>query len=151
VSAFRLRLPYSEHVFTADPRVGLARLRAAAASGELGDLCTRRGIRLLVAFGSAVRGRVPPRDLDVAVAFEPGADRDVIGLTNDLVSLVGTSAVDVMMLDRAGAVARERALVGTVPLFEGEPGVFAGAQIAAMLERMDTAWLRRLDLETMAR
>jgi hypothetical protein len=37
------------------------------------------------------------------------------------------------------------------PLFEAEPGLFATRQMAALTERMDTAWLRRLDLELMAR
>jgi hypothetical protein len=46
-------------------------------------------------------------------------------------------------------VAKERALVAAIPLFEALPGLFAQAQIAAMMERMDTEWLRRLDLELM--
>ena len=45
---------------------------------------------------------------------------------------------------------RERALVGPVVLDESEPGAWAAASTAAMLERMDTEWLRRLDLELLA-
>lgn len=48
-------------------------------------------------------------------------------------------------------MARERALVGGEPLVEQTAGSFARAQLAAIMERMDTAWLRRLDLELMAR
>ncbi|MDP9466742.1 MAG: hypothetical protein M3P31_05835 [Actinomycetota bacterium] len=55
------------------------------------------------------------------------------------------------MLERAGPVARERALVQCVPLYESEPTAYAAAQVAAMGERMDTEWLRALDLETMRR
>ena len=55
-----------------------------------------------------------------------------------------------MVLNRAGPVARERALVGGIPLYEGVSGAFATAQMAAVLERMDTDHLRRLDLELMA-
>ena len=54
-----------------------------------------------------------------------------------------------LVLDRAGPVARERALVGCLALYESESGAYARAQIAAVGERMDTDWLRALDLETM--
>lgn len=135
-----------------DPRTALATLREAAVTGELDRLCARHGIRLLVAFGSAVREEDgPAHDLDVAVAFEPDASPDVVALMDDLSEVAGSGAVDLMDLGRAGPVARERALVATVPLFESEPGAFARAQMAAMLERMDTDWLRRLDLESMSR
>lgn len=135
-----------------NPEAALVRLREAAMAGELDDLCARHGVRLLVAFGSAAHpaGR-PAGDLDLAVAFDRDSPGDVVALIDDLSTVAQTGAVDVMDLDRAGPVARERALVGTVPLFEREPGEFARAQMAAMLERMDTAWLRRLDLEAMSR
>jgi hypothetical protein len=55
-----------------------------------------------------------------------------------------------MHLNRGGPVIRERALVGSVELFESKPGALASAQVAAVLERMDTDWMRRLDLELMA-
>ncbi len=48
-----------------------------------------------------------------------------------------------MVLNRAGPVARERALVGGRPLYQHQPDDFANAQIAAIMERLDTAWLRR--------
>ncbi len=48
-------------------------------------------------------------------------------------------------------MARERALVEVDPLYERSPGDFANAQIAAIMERLDTDWLRRLDLELMSR
>jgi len=47
-------------------------------------------------------------------------------------------------------VLRERALVGSVVLDESEPGAWAAASTAAMVERMDTEWLRRLDLDLLA-
>lgn len=75
---------------------------------------------------------------------------DVLPFLGRLTELAGTSAIDLMDLSAAGPVAREQALVGGVPLIEEGPGSFARAQLAAMLERMDTAWLRRLDLELMA-
>ena len=45
---------------------------------------------------------------------------------------------------------RERALVGSAVLDESEPGAWATASTAAVLERMDTDWLRRLDLDLLA-
>jgi len=64
--------------------------------------------------------------------------------------LADTSVFDLLNLASAGPVAKERSLVGSIPLFEQAPGTLAWAQIAAMMERMDTDWLRRLDLEPMA-
>jgi predicted nucleotidyltransferase len=125
-------------------------LQAAADVGELDELCSRHRLRLLVVFGSSVRDDPRPRDLDIAVATVQGERVDLLALIEDLVALSGVEDVDVLDLDRAGAVARERALVGTVPLYESEPGAFARTQMAAMLERMDTDWLRRLDLSLLA-
>lgn len=42
---------------------------------------------------------------------------------------------------------RERALVGSIILHESEPGVWARASTAAVMERLDPEWLRRLSLE----
>jgi predicted nucleotidyltransferase len=130
-----------------DPRAGLQKLRAAAHSNALSALCRRHAIRLVVVFRSALDDSRVPRDLDVAIAFGPGASADLLSLIEDLVRLTGVEAIDLLDLGRAGPVVRERALVGTLPLYESEPGAFANAQMAAMAERMDTDWLRRLDLE----
>lgn len=134
------------------PSRGLQRLTAAAngANGELARICGEYGVRLLVAFGSVVRDDPAANDLDLAASFV-GPDPNVLGLLDELATVAGTSKLDLMDLGSAGPVARERALVGGLPLYEQEPGTFARMQIAAMLERMDTDWLRRLDLELMAR
>lgn len=133
-----------------DVHAALRRLRSAAGSGELAALCTRHRVRLLVAFGSAVDESARPRDLDIAVAFEREATPDLVGVIDGLMRLAGTEKIDLMHLDRAGPVPRERALVGTLPLFEGQASAFANAQMAAISERMETAPMRRLDLELMA-
>ena len=132
-----------------EPREALSRLRAAADDGRLEDLCRRHGVRVLTVFGSAARPGAVPRDLDVAVGFEPHHRGDVLALLDELSVLTGSDDVDLLVLDRAGPVARERALVQCLPLYESEPTAFATAQVAAMGERMDTEWLRALDLETM--
>ncbi len=134
-----------------DPRTALDRLRAAAADGRLEQLCRRHGVRVLTVFGSAVRPGADPRDLDVAVGFERRHGADLLALLDELTVLTGSDDVDLLVLERAGPVARERALVDCLPLYESEPTAYATLQVAAMGERMDTAWLRALDLETLRR
>ena len=131
-----------------DPRSALRRLQGAARS-ELASVCDQHRVELLVAFGSAARGEGAPRDLDLGVRFAD-SDPDVLGFLDSLGRLADTSVIDLLNLAAAGPVAKERALVGSVLLFEQAPGTLARAQIAAMMERMDTDWLRRLDLELMA-
>lgn len=129
----------------------MQRLRAAADDGRLDELCRRHGVRVLTVFGSAARPDTEPRDVDVAVGFEPSAGGDVLALLDELTVLTGSDELDLMVLAHAGPVARERALVQCLPLYESEPTAYAAAQVAAMGERMDTEWLRALDLETLRR
>ena len=134
------------------PREALARLLGATGDGRLDDLCERRGVALLSAFGSAAAAYDSdvvdePDDLDIGVSF--GGEPDLLGLLDDLVVLTGFDGIDLVPLDGAGPVLRSEALTG-LPLFESVAGAFAQAQMAALAERWDTAWLRRLDLEAMA-
>jgi predicted nucleotidyltransferase len=133
----------------ATPAEGLARLRVAAETGELDGLCRRHRIRVLTVFGSAARDDPAARDLDVGVLLEPNTRIDYLPLIRDL-ELLTEADVDIVHLNGAGPVVRERALVGSVVLDESEPGASASASTAAVLERMDTEWLRRLDLELLA-
>ena len=134
----------------ATPQEGLAALRAAADSGALAELCARHGIRILTVFGSVARAGQSPRDLDIGIMFEPGVAPDHLAAIGDLVDLTGVENVDVAHLNRGGPVIRERALVGSVALYESEPGALAGAQISAIGERIDTDRMRQLDLELLA-
>lgn len=121
---------------------------AAADSGTLGSICERLGVRLLGVFGSAVReGSGAVNDLDVAAGFLEQPDE--IGLIDALVELTGCDVIDLAVLDGAGPVLRAEGLTG-IALYEHEPGVYAVEQMAALGERRDTAWLRRLDLEALA-
>ena len=131
------------------PAEGLARLRDAAGSGELDAFCARHGVRVLTVFGSAGRGETGARDLDVGVLFERGRRPDVLAVAAQLVELTGCE-VDLAHLNRAGPVLRERALVGSIGLFESEAGALATAQAAAIGERIDTDPMRRLDLELLS-
>ncbi|MGH3904798.1 MAG: nucleotidyltransferase family protein [Pseudonocardiaceae bacterium] len=133
------------------PLEGLARLRAAAESGELDAFCARHNVRILTVFGSAARGEPNARDLDVGVMTEPGVTFDALAAVNDLIDIAGSDGVDLAHLNRGGPVLRERALVGSVALFENTPGALTNAQTAAIAQRIETDPMRRLDLELLAR
>ncbi len=134
------------------PPTAFSQLVELERTGALADICRRIGIRLLVVFGSVVdpERAAGARDLDVAVLLDDQAEADLVTVTNLLVDLVHIDEVDVLDLGRAGPVAQEQALVGTAPLYEDEPGLYAAMRDRAMVRRMDTEWLRRLDLELMA-
>lgn len=127
------------------------RLETAAESGSLATLCRRHGIDLMVLFGSLARGESDPADVDVAIAAGPQIRLDLLRLLQDLYELTEYEDFDVIDLDRAGPIAKERALVGARVLYQGSPGAFANRQIAAVLERIDTADMRLIELELMAR
>lgn len=132
---------------TTDPVEALRRLRSAAHDDTLDRLAERFGLRLLVAFGSATSSETSVDDLDLGyVASRPV---DQLGLLAALYELTGYDGVDLVDLDRAGIVLRAEALCG-VPLYESQPGLFATAQTDAVVQRMDTRWLRLADLEAMS-
>jgi hypothetical protein len=82
--------------------------------------------------------------------FGPGGDvHDTVRLIEDLYRLTGSERVDLMVLNRAAPLARERALTTGEPLFQRHPGGFANAQIAAIMERFDTDRFRAMELELM--
>ena len=120
-------------------------------SASLTAVCRNRGVILLTAFGSAIKPNGMPHDLDLGVLFEYGGPRDLLGLLDDLVVMTDCDFLDVTVLNDAGPVIRERALVGAEVLFEARRSIHANASISAMLERMDTAWMRALIVEELAR
>lgn len=124
------------------------RLADAVLDGRLDELCARRRVRLLALFGSVARGTSTARsDLDVAVEWI--ADGDVVALLDALTIITRFDRIDLAVLNDAGPTLRARALSG-LGLYENEPGAFAVAQMAALAEWRDTAWLRRLDVRRMA-
>lgn len=68
-----------------------------------------------------------------------------------MAAAAGPAEVDLVDLARGPVTLRAEALSTGLPLYESEPGAWANAQMAAILERWDTAWLRELDLHLMAR
>ena len=134
-------------------RIGqaVATLRTAARDGRLGRVCEASDIQLLVLFGSAAREPDTARDLDLAVRFEPYEPTRVLAALDALSELAGPVPVDLMLLNRAGPVAREQALVFGELLCARAADTFAEAQIAAVLERLDTEHLRVAELDLLAR
>lgn len=131
------------------PSSALQRLREESA--QLNVLCDEYAVILLTAFGSVLRPEAEPHDLDLGVLFEYAGEHDALGLRDDLVALAGYEGIDLVVLNGAGPVIRERALVGAEVLHEARKSVHANAAVAATMERMDTAWLRDLALEELAR
>jgi predicted nucleotidyltransferase len=148
-----MRLPgdaavsYSRAVSVAN---SLDRLRAAADDGRLDELARRHGVALITVFGSAIRAPERARDLDVAVSL-PAGTHGLLALVGELADLTASDDVDVLVLDDASPTARFSGLVGARPLYEASAGLFARTQMAAALEFYETAWLRDLDLQRMAR
>src|SRR5262249_31219046 len=132
------------------PAAGLARLRSAAESGELDAFCLRHHVRVLTVFGSAARGGPQARDLDIRVLTEHDHPMDTTAAISELIEFPGTQQVDLVYLNRGGPLIRERALVGSIPLYESEPAALANAQMAAIGERVETDPMRRLNLELLA-
>ncbi len=135
------------------PHVALQTLEDARDSGALAALCDRCDLDLLVVHGSVLDPEPikPVEDLDVAVLFARGADANLLELITELTRLLHIDALDVMELNRAGVVARAEALGKGLPLYERRANLFTNRQTAALTERMETAWMRRLDLELLAR
>lgn len=128
----------------------LSALRAAADDGRLRAVCASFDIELLTLFGSALSSD-NPSDIDVAVGFAHGAERDLIGAVGALSDLVPGDHLDIMDLDRAGPVARVEGLVGAQILHESAAGAFSRRELAALGEYLDTAYLRQALLRELAR
>jgi predicted nucleotidyltransferase len=118
-----------------DARIRVIRSRL----GDIGRL--RREIRLLVLFGSAVRGRSHRQsDVDVAVLAAGPADLDAVFLI--LAPIFETSRLDLVDLEHAGPLlAFEVARFGQ-PLYETSPGLFREFQSLAFRRYADTKKLR---------
>lgn len=129
-------------------RQALAKLVEDSSAGRLDALFARHGVELMTAFGSATRDEGAAGDLDLAVSLTP--ESDLYALVSDLVGYLSCDGIDVVDLRTAGVVLKAEALGVCVPIFESRPGLYARRQMAALTERMETAHLRRLDLELMS-
>lgn len=96
---------------------------------------------LLVLFGSALKADAP-EDIDLGVAFAHGSKGDPLDFLNALAEVVPGDHFDVMDLDRAGPVARHRALTRCRLLFASAPAAFHERQIFAINHYIETKPLR---------
>jgi predicted nucleotidyltransferase len=131
-------------------RNAAARLQSGALSDSIEVLCETFGVQIMTIFGSAVDpSALSPGDLDIGVQCV--ADEvDIIGLTDALVALTRCDLIDLTILNRGRPLIRAEALCG-IGLYERTKGSLAVAQMASLAEMRDTAWLRRLDLERLAK
>ena len=128
----------------------LARLEECVESGVLAALCERLGVEIVTLLGSALTSS-DPGDMDVAVGFARGADRDLVGVVNAFADLVRGDHLDVMDLDRAGPVAQKAAMIGSRVLYEAHRSVSTEREIRAFMAYEDTRWLRDLQTEVLRR
>lgn len=131
-----------------DARGALHRLKQSTSNGALDELCAALDVDVLGAFGSATRADASARDLDIGVRFN-GPNR-ALELIDRLVELTGFDDIDVVVITGDHPAIEAAALAGTA-LYERSPGRFADEQMAAFGHARDTAWLRKLDLERLAR
>jgi len=114
----------------------------------LAGVCRRQAVRLLVVFGSAVRGlRRPESDLDLAVWMEaaPMTPQALTGLEVALRALFPGEPLDLALLNRASPLLQFQVAQYGSPLFEATPGVFQVFQVLASKRHADAAHLRQWD------
>lgn len=120
-----------------------ATLTPEAISGRLRDLPTAApDLRLLVLFGSVVKGRARARsDVDLGVQCDGAADRDA--LFTAIASRLDTARIDVVDLRRAAPLLSfEIARTGRL-LFEREAGAFREFQSLAARRYADADKFRK--------
>ena len=114
----------------------------------LARCCCSQGVRLLVAFGSAVRHtRRPDSDLDLAAWLEARrvTPTDLIPLEAQLCPLFPGEHIDLVNLNRASPLLQFQVARHGDPLSEAEPGTFRAFQALASQRYADTAHLRSFD------
>jgi predicted nucleotidyltransferase len=105
----------------------------AAVRARIATLAVRRGLDLVVLFGSAARGRIHPHsDVDLAVRRAHGCldGPGMLDLVAELPTALGVPEVDLVDLRAADPLLLRQIFDCSVPLFE-EPGAFAAARLHA--------------------
>lgn len=111
------------------------------------------GVRLVVQFGSTVRGTSRPQsDVDVGVLV----DGDTPGLMDPkraaLVDALGVQGeVDLVFLDEAEPLLLFEVATSGKAIFEREEGAFEWFRVRAVKRYFDTAWIRRIEAEALRR
>lgn len=111
---------------------------------EFARFCEDHGISLAVLFGSMADGRGrPDSDIDLAVVVDvPRSTLADAGfgrrLMRDVIEFIGTSEVDLVILNRADPLLRYQVACGGKPLYESSPGTFASFCSLAVRQREDS-------------
>ena len=129
------RAPASTLRCLIEPSATLRAVRDAAHDGTLAALCDELDIEVLVLFGSSIH-RPDPGDVDLA-AFAHGSPVSILTAMEEFAAAFPGDNIDLMDLDRAGPVARQRALTRGEVLYRVRPAAFSERQIFAMREFME--------------
>jgi predicted nucleotidyltransferase len=119
-----------------------------AALQRLGAALDREGVLAAMLIGSQARGTAGPlSDIDIAVLYDPGLDSEArLRLQLDLMRsgsrALGTSEVDVVMLNRASPLMRHRAVRDGRLLVDRDSVARVRFEARALLDYLDTAPLR---------
>lgn len=120
----------------------------AAALDRLTHALDREGVVAAMLIGSQARGNPGPlSDVDIAVWHEPDLDPSQrlflqLGLAADAGSAVGTDEIDIVMLNRAPPLLRQRAIQNAIRLVERDYDERVRMETRAILDYLDTAPLR---------
>jgi predicted nucleotidyltransferase len=120
----------------------------AAARQRLAAAFDREGVVAAMLIGSQARGEAGPlSDVDVAVWHEPGLNPSLrlrlqLGLIEAAEGALGTDEIDVVMLNRAPPLMRQRAMRDAVRLVERDADERVRLETRAILDYCDTAPLR---------
>lgn len=111
------------------------------------ELFVKHNIKLVVLFGSRARGEPwPDSDWDLAVLFDPENykqnQHNVAGLRKELLrelcSVLGTSRVDLVILNQASPYLRYQVAKSGTPLYEEKKGDFASFASLAVRSYSDS-------------
>jgi uncharacterized protein len=119
-----------------------------AARERLAAALDREGVVAAMLIGSQARGNPGPlSDIDIAYWHEPGLDRDAAWqLRLDLIGgaerALGTSEIDMVPLNEAPPLMRQRSIRDAVRLVERDPDERVRLETRAILDYLDTEPLR---------
>lgn len=114
----------------------------------LAYVCKHQAIRLLVAFGSAMRDqRRPDSDLDLAIWMVPVniGPQALLRVEVALRPIFPGERLDIVLLNRASPLLQFQVARHGSVLFEAVPGVFHAFQVLAAKRHAEVAHLRKLD------
>jgi hypothetical protein len=120
----------------------------ASALERLSHALDREGVVAAMLIGSQARGDVGPlSDVDIAVWHNPVLDPSQrlslqLELASAAAGALGTDEIDIVMLNRAPPLLRQRAIRDAVRLVDRDPKMRVRLEANALLEFLDTKPLR---------